>query len=41
MRGVRGTWEMFTRIPGNHLEDSGKCYYFNIPGHVEKDSGEF
>ena len=37
MRGVRGTREMFTRIPGNLLEDSGKCHYFNIPGNVEKD----
>ena len=31
---------MFTRIPGNLLEDSGECYYFNIPGNVEEDSGE-
>ena len=37
MRGTRG---MFTRIPGNLLEDSGKCYYFNIPGNVQEDSGE-
>ena len=35
MRGTRG---MFTRIPGNLLEDSGECYYFNIPGNVEEDS---
>ena len=33
MRGTRG---MFTGIPGNPLEDSGECYYFNIP----EDSGE-
>ena len=31
---------MFTRIPRNLLEDSGKCYYFNIPGNVPKDSRE-
>ena len=43
---------MFTRIPGNLLEDSGECYYFNIPrnvpkemfkkipGNVQQDSGE-
>ena len=40
MRGMRGTWRMFTRIPGNLLEDSGECYHFNIPGNVPKDSGE-
>ena len=38
--GMRGTRGMFTRIPGNLLEDSGECYYFNIPGNVEEDSGE-
>ena len=37
MRGMRG---MFTRIPGNLLEDSGECYYFNIPGYVEEYAGE-
>ena len=40
MRGMRGTRGMFTRIPGNLLEDSGQCYYFNIPGNVRRDSGE-
>ena len=40
MRGMRGTRGMFTRIPGNLLEDSGECYYFNIPENVPKDSGE-
>ena len=40
MPGMRGTQGMFTRIPGNLLEDSGECYYFNIPGNVEEDSGE-
>ena len=39
MRGMRGTRGMFTRIPGNLLEDSGECYYFNIPENVPKDSG--
>ena len=38
--GMRGTRGMFTRIPGNLLEDSGECYYFNIPENVPKDSGE-
>ena len=40
MQGMRGTRGMFTRIPGNLLEDSGECYYFNIPGNVEEDSGQ-
>ena len=40
MRGMRGTREMFTRILGNLLEDSGECYCFNIPGNVRRDSGE-
>ena len=38
--GMRGTRGMFTRNPGNLIEDSGECYYFNIPGNVEEDSGE-
>ena len=38
--GMRGTPEMFTRVPGNLLEDSGECYYFNIPGNIEEDSRE-
>ena len=37
MRGMRG---MFTRIPGNLLEDSGECCYFIIPGNVEEDFGD-
>ena len=40
MWGMPGTQGMFTRIPGNLLEDSGECYYFNIPGNVPEDSGE-
>ena len=40
MRGMRGTRGMFTKIPGNLLEDSGECYYFKIPGNVQEDSGE-
>ena len=40
MRGMRGTWGMFSRIPGNLFEDSGECYYIDIPGNVEEDSGE-
>ena len=34
MRGTQGTWEMFTRIPGNLSEDSDKCYHFHILGNV-------
>ena len=40
MWGMRGTRRMFTRIPRNLLEDSGKCYYFNIMANVQEDSGE-
>ena len=40
MRGMRVTRGMFTRIPGNLLEDYGECYHFKIPGNVEEDSGE-
>ena len=36
--GMRG---MFTRIAGNLLEDSGECHYFNIPGNVPEDFGEY
>ena len=38
--GMRGMGGMFTRIPGNLLEDSEECYYFNILGNVEKYSVE-
>ena len=43
MRGTRG---MFTRIPGNLIEDSGKCskrfrgMFLEIPGNVREDPGE-
>ena len=40
MQGMRATRGMFTKIPGNLLEDSGECYYFNIPGNVPEDSRE-
>ena len=40
MRGIQGTRGMFTRIPGNPLEDSGECSHFSIPGNVQEDSGE-
>ena len=40
MRGTQGTRGMFTKIPGNLLEDSGECCYFIIPGNVPEDSGE-
>ena len=38
--GMPGTQGMFTRIPGNLLEDSGECCYFNIPLNVLEDYGE-
>ena len=38
MRGTRG---MFTRIPGNLLENSGECCYFIIPGNVGECSKRF
>ena len=40
VRGMQGTRGMFTRIPGNLLEDSGECSHFSIPGNVPEDSGE-
>ena len=41
MRGMRGTWGMLTRIPGNLIEDFKECYYFNTPGNVKEDSGGY
>ena len=41
MRGMRGTWGMLTRIPRNLIEDFKECYYFNTPGNVKEDSGEY
>ena len=38
--GMQGTRGMFTRIPGNLLEDSRECFHFSIPGNVREDSGE-
>ena len=38
--GMQGTQGMFTRIPGNLLEDSGECFHCSIPGNVREDSGE-
>ena len=40
MWGIREKRGMFTRIPGNLLEDSGECYYFNIPANVEENFGK-
>ena len=44
MRGMQGTRGMFTRIPGNLLEDSGNVIiltfqgmFQRIPGNVEED----
>ena len=31
---------MFTRIPGNFLEDFGECSHFSIPGNAREASGE-
>ena len=38
--GMQGTRGMFTRIPGNLLEDSGECFHCSIPGNVREDSGD-
>ena len=38
--GMRGTRGMFTRIPGNLLEDSGECSHFSIAGNAQEDSRE-
>ena len=40
MRRMQGTREMFTMIPGNLLEDSGKLSHFSIQGNAREDSGE-
>ena len=40
MRGISRSRRIFTRIPGNLLEDSGECYSFNIPGNIQEDSEE-
>ena len=46
MRGMQGTPRVFTRIPGNLLEDSAEPYHPNIlgnvrevPDNVREDSG--
>ena len=36
--GMQGTRGMFTKIPGNLLEDSGECFHFSIPGNAREDS---
>ena len=40
MREMQGTRAIFTSIPENLSDDSGKCWHFNIPGNVQEDSGE-
>ena len=40
MRRMQGTWGMFTKIPGNLLENSRECSHFSIPGNSRKDFGE-
>ena len=34
MHGMQGTRLMFTKIPGNLVEDSEECCHFNIPENV-------
>ena len=38
-KGMRETRRMFSTIPGNLLEDSGECNYFNIPRMLKKIPG--
>ena len=40
MRGMQGTWGMFTRIPENVLILAFRGIFEKIPGNVIKDSGE-
>ena len=40
MRGMQGTRRIFTRIPGNPLEDCGECSHFSILGNAQENSGE-
>ena len=40
MREILETRGMFTRIPGNPLEDAGECSHFAIQGNARGDSGE-
>ena len=40
MWGMREKRGMFSRIPGNLLEDSEEYYYFNIPRNDQEDSGK-
>ena len=40
MRGMQGKWENDLTIRENLLEDSGKCYHFNIPENVGEDFAE-
>ena len=40
-RETQGKQVVFTRIPGNLLEDSTECYHFRIPGNVQDDSEEY
>ena len=40
MRGIQGTRGVFTRIPGNLLEDSVNSSHFSIPRNAQEDSEE-
>ena len=40
MRGVRGTWGMFTRIPGNVFFLILRGMFKKIPRNAQEDSGE-
>ena len=37
---IQWTWESFTRIQKNVLDDSRECHHFNFMGNVQKDSEE-
>lgn len=39
---IQGRWgRIFPRVPEYLLEESGKCYHFNISGNVQEDFGEY
>ena len=40
MCAMQGTWRIFTRVSGNLLDDSAKCYHFKIPRNVQQESGK-
>ena len=40
MGEIQGTQEVFTRIPGSLLEDSGECCNFSFPRNAQEVSGK-